>query len=94
MSQERVYEDLECPECGGVLVEVRDCQAPEGRCWYCQTSIGELAYDSLRAHAYIPQPSPHTRVIGWTLDDGYIRGQLDLQRSEIEVRPVRRRKAA
>lgn len=94
MTQERVYQDLVCPECGGVLIEVRDSQAQDGRGWYCQTAIGELVYDSLRAHAYIPQPSLHTRVIGWSLKDGYIRGQLDMGASQIDVRPERRRKAA
>jgi hypothetical protein len=79
----RIYHDLVCPECGGVLFEIK---GPRGsRQWMCLGAINEWTTGSgtpgHRARLQIwgakHEAWPHSDVRYWTEADEYIRGQLD-----------------
>ena len=74
----RVYDDLTCPECGGVLFEIK---GPRGaRQWMCLAAIDEWVADGRRrvqVWGAKHDAWPHSDVRYWTEADDYIRGQLD-----------------
>jgi hypothetical protein len=71
----RAWRDfLRCPDCGERLHNV---WLNGEDVWYCQRAIGEEAYEREWEVRYIPQPSPHKKVIPWRATDAPLAHQLE-----------------
>lgn len=74
---------VRCPQCGRYLFPTKEPHL------YCQTGLGEVAWDAVRRSRYLPEGSTHTRF-EWSPNDPVIVEQVAEWESRHDERAARR----